>query len=309
MASNYPTSLDTSTELPSPTTGAVIPASADANRSEAIIAVETKLGTGASTPSDGTVLKGTGAGTSAYGTVDSGDVSADLISGQTAATAVGTDYVLISDSSDAGNLKKALISDFASAGGDMAAATYDPAAIGEQLVGLTAAQTLTNKKLSDSTTTIVDELDNTKAIAFQASGITTATTRTITMPDSNVDLANVPSAAEKTVLGNTSGTNTGDESAASSTAQGIVELATIAEVDAGTDTARAITPAGLAGSALQTKVDGIEANADVTDAANVAAAGALMDSEVTSLAAIKSLAIGTSAPGSPSTNDIWIDTN
>jgi len=37
-----------------------------------------------------------------------------------------------------------------------------------------------------------------------------------------------------------------------------------------------------------TKLDGIEASADVTDATNVAAAGALMDSEVTNLAQVKS---------------------
>ena len=37
----------------------------------------------------------------------------------------------------------------------------------------------------------------------------------------------------------------------------------------------------------KTKLDGIEANADVTDAANVTAAGALMDSEVTNLAQVK----------------------
>ena len=37
----------------------------------------------------------------------------------------------------------------------------------------------------------------------------------------------------------------------------------------------------------KTKLDGIEANADITDTANVTAAGALMDSEVTDLAGIK----------------------
>ena len=40
-------------------------------------------------------------------------------------------------------------------------------------------------------------------------------------------------------------------------------------------------------SADATKLSGIEANADVTDAANVTAAGALMDSEVTNLAQVK----------------------
>ena len=41
--------------------------------------------------------------------------------------------------------------------------------------------------------------------------------------------------------------------------------------------------------AQETKLDSVESSADVTDATNVTAAGALMDSEVTSLALIKSL--------------------
>ena len=41
----------------------------------------------------------------------------------------------------------------------------------------------------------------------------------------------------------------------------------------------------------KTKLDGIEASADVTDTANVTAAGALMDSEVTSLSGVKSLTV------------------
>ena len=40
-------------------------------------------------------------------------------------------------------------------------------------------------------------------------------------------------------------------------------------------------------NALKTKLDGIEASADVTDATNVTAAGALMDGEVTNLAQVK----------------------
>jgi len=73
--------------------------------------------------------------------------------------------------------------------------------------------------------------------------------------------------AEQTLLGNQSGTNTGDEAAASLTVQGIVELATIAETNTGTDATRAVTPDGLEGSALQTKVNGIEtsATADQSD--------------------------------------------
>ncbi len=122
------------------------------------------------------------------------------------------------------------------------------------------------------------------------------------------------------------------DDSASATAEGISELATIAEIDTGTDAGRVITPAGLAGSALQTAADGallkstfdanslviavsdntpvvqavaasefvgrkaagnvgamsvaealavlgVEAGADVTDATNVNAAGAVMEAD------------------------------
>ena len=47
---------------------------------------------------------------------------------------------------------------------------------------------------------------------------------------------------------NLSGTNTGDEAAASTTVSGIVELAIASEVNTGTDATRAVTPDSLAGS-------------------------------------------------------------
>ncbi len=61
--------------------------------------------------------------------------------------------------------------------------------------------------------------------------------------------------AEKTVIGNTSGTNTGDEATASTTVSGISESATAAEVNTGTDAVRHVTPNSLAGSTLQTTAD------------------------------------------------------
>lgn len=61
-------------------------------------------------------------------------------------------------------------------------------------------------------------------------------------------------ASDVTNLSNLSGTNSGDESSATDSAEGIVELATIAEINTGTDTGRAITPAGLAGSTLASEV-------------------------------------------------------
>jgi len=56
------------------------------------------------------------------------------------------------------------------------------------VVGTTDTQTLTNKTLTDNTTYLQDDLDNTKKVQFQLSGITTATTRTLTVPDANTIL-------------------------------------------------------------------------------------------------------------------------
>lgn len=98
-------------------------------------------------------------------------------------------------------------------------------------------------------------------------------TRILTAPDA----AGVIGLSVNGAVANASGDIT--VPASSATVSGIVELATIAEVDTGTDILRAITPAGLAGSALQTKVNGIEALADVTDTTNVDAAGATMNAD------------------------------
>lgn len=56
------------------------------------------------------------------------------------------------------------------------------------LVSASATQTLTNKSLEDSTTFIIDNLDNTKKMQFQASSISTGTTRTLTIPDANTTI-------------------------------------------------------------------------------------------------------------------------
>ena len=57
----------------------------------------------------------------------------------------------------------------------------------------------------------------------------------------------------------------------------------------------------------KTKLDGIEASADVTDATNVTAAGALMDSEVTNLAFVKGLTKGISDGNVLTANDAVAD--
>lgn len=52
-------------------------------------------------------------------------------------------------------------------------------------------------EFSDAAFRIIDDGDGTKKIAFEASAITTGTTRTVTMPDADVDLSKVASAIQK----------------------------------------------------------------------------------------------------------------
>ena len=56
-------------------------------------------------------------------------------------------------------------------------------AIDSTVATLTGSQVLTNKTFTDNTTYFQDDVDNTKKLQFQLSGITTATTRTLTIPD------------------------------------------------------------------------------------------------------------------------------
>jgi hypothetical protein len=51
------------------------------------------------------------------------------------------------------------------------------------LATLAGTETLTNKSLSDSTTYFIDDVDGTKRMQFQLSGITASTTRTLTVPN------------------------------------------------------------------------------------------------------------------------------
>jgi len=56
-------------------------------------------------------------------------------------------------------------------------------AIDSTVATLTGTQTFTNKTFTDNTTFFQDDLDNTKKLQFQLSGIATATTRTLTVPN------------------------------------------------------------------------------------------------------------------------------
>ena len=62
-------------------------------------------------------------------------------------------------------------------------------------------QTVSVAEVSDSVFRVVDNSDATKKLAFEASGIGTGQVRTITMPNSNVDLGNVAQAASTSTTG------------------------------------------------------------------------------------------------------------
>ena len=77
----------------------------------------------------------------------------------------------------------------------------------DTLVGRTTTDTLTNKTFTDSSTYFQDEGDNTKKLQFQLSGITTATTRTLTVPDANTTLVGTDTTQTLTNKTMTSTTN------------------------------------------------------------------------------------------------------
>lgn len=131
MSINFPTSVDNGTSLPNPSASSAPNNPSHAglhdNENAAIIALETKLGTGASTPTNNNFLVGTGTGTSAWnkavptgavvgtsdsqtltgktltaptingGTVDNVTLTVDTVSGHTSATAVTVANLAISN--------------------------------------------------------------------------------------------------------------------------------------------------------------------------------------------------------------------
>lgn len=92
--------------------------------------------------------------------------------------------------------------------------------------------------IADTTGIVKGSADATKIVRLEVDGLTTATTRVLTVQDSDGTIAYTSD-----ITGTNSGTNTGDEVAATTTVSGTVELATDAEMTTGTDTTRAITPA------------------------------------------------------------------
>ena len=198
---------------------------------------------------------------------------------------------------------------------------------------LTSASTLTNKSLVDSSTYIIDDSDNTKKAQFQASGITTATTRTITFPNSSGTMY-VTGGTDVSVADGGTGRST------STTAYGLIAAGTTA-----TGAHQTISP-GTSGQFLKSAGSAALASfasINVSDVSGAAASGA--NSDITSLTGLttalplteggtgsttasgartnlglgtmatkdgtgfQTLTVASSAPGSPATGDIWVDTS
>jgi hypothetical protein len=142
----------------------------------------------------------------------------------------------------------------------------------DALLGATGVKTGGGLEPTDSLFRVVDNADATKKLAFEVSGVTTGTTRTLTVTDTSLAIpANAAGPSSLVLAEDTdNGTNTvqiiapaavtsnqvltlPDETGtvvttarvASVTTQGIVELATTAEIRTGTDTGRVVTPVGV----------------------------------------------------------------
>jgi hypothetical protein len=108
------------------------------------------------------------------------------------------------------------------------------------LVGNSNTQTLSNKSLVDNSTWIIDNIDDTKRFQFEVSGVTTGTTRTLTVPDTDdtiVVLDETQTLTNKTI---TSTTNTVRASELATTGASVV-LTGGAPPNAG-QILRAVTP-------------------------------------------------------------------
>ena len=181
-------------------------------------------------------------------------------------------------------------------------------AIDSTVATLTGSQTLTNKTLtapviSGNLTTdgLLDgrdvAADGTKLDGVEASADVTDTT--------NVTAAGALMDSEVTNLAQVKAFDSSDYATA---AQGTTAVAALPKAG-GAMTGAITTSSTFDGRDVATdgtKLDGIEASADVTDTANVTSAGALMDSELAAIASVKALNQGVATGDSPTFTNLTL---
>lgn len=122
-------------------------------------------------------------------------------------------------------------------------------------VDLAIQSVYNNPDFEDDVFRISDDIDNTKKIAFQASAISPSTTRTITMPDQNINLGLVPTAVQQD----------GSVSFTANQSMGLNRLVNLAAPVSPLDAAnKAYVDAALAGLDFQPDVDNYVVNASTT---------------------------------------------
>lgn len=196
--------------------------------------------------------------------------------------------------------------------GDMLAATYDPANVAQQVVGTTATQTLTNKTLTSPTLTGTPVLPasitaNSFAVTFPGASTTivgrsTADTLTNkTISGSNNTLSNIANASLTNSAITIAGTSTSlggtitQDTITGLSSTGLVKRTganTLATATSGTDYA----PATSGTSILKGNGSG-------------GFSSATAGSDYLAFSGTAKITVGTTAPASPSTGDLWIDTN
>lgn len=111
-------------------------------------------------------------------------------------------------------------------------------------------------------------------IRWSGIGGDTAQNSGVTIDDSdNMAIPGTLTVTGTAAASNLSGTNTGDESAASTSTAGVIEVATAAEINTGTDATRAVSPDTLAGSNYGTAIYQVMVFNDATDCATGDGAG------------------------------------
>lgn len=177
-------------------------------------------------------------------------VDKTAITGKTAVTAATGDYVLISDVSDSGNLKKALVSDFQDGTGtdDQTAAEVSITDAGLYYTGTDVEAALQE---------IGSDLAGVGDVVGPGSSVDERVARFDGTTGKLLQVSNVQINDASDILGVSALSLTGN-----------INMASLATVD------------GRDLSVDGSKLDGIEAGANVTNTTSVTAAGALMDSEV-----------------------------